>query len=74
MYLAAANFRISSSGRMPTSLYAPKVFEDSGIPRASLIALLSRLCGFLRQLFRAMKQTSWPHVSFDLTSEVKKER
>ena len=43
MYLAAANFLISSSGRMPASLYAPKVVACTGIPRASLIALLSRL-------------------------------
>ena len=51
----AANFRISSGRRMPASLDAPRVFVSTGIPRASLIASLSRLCNCFRQLFGTVK-------------------
>ena len=53
MYSAAANFRISSSGRMAASIYVPNGVACTGIQRASLTGLLSRLCSFCRQLFGA---------------------
>ena len=49
VYLAAAaDFDVSSSGLMSASLYVPKVVACTGISRARLIALLSRLCSFFK--------------------------
>ena len=53
MYLAVPNLCISSGGRIPASLCAPNVFAYTGISRASLIALLSRLCNLFRLALRS---------------------
>ena len=46
---------ISSSRRMPASLYAPEVVACAGIPRASLFASVFRLCRFFKLLFGVEK-------------------
>ena len=57
-YFEIANLRWSERDIIPASVYYLLVFVCTGTPMANLIALLSMLCSFFRNVFGAEKYTS----------------